>query len=130
MKYRCFPEMRFGSSTSEAWRFTASATTSTVGSIADLSVEGNGDILLLAYSPPPESRCGVVRCNFRGEPTGKIEIKNLPSQFSGFSPARIVSLNNRLYLADLIGLKVVVTDLDGTFKDGYDIFSMLSLKRR
>ena len=100
----------------------------TVGSIADLSIDGNGDILLLAYGPPPESRYAVVRCNFRGEPTGKIEIKNLPPQFSGFSPGRIVSLNNKLYLADLNGLKVVVTDLDGTFKNGYDLFSMLSLK--
>jgi hypothetical protein len=99
-----------------------------VGSIADLSVDSKGDILLLAYGPPPESRYAVVRCNFRGEPTGKIEIKNLPSQFSGFSPGRMVSLNNRLYLADLMGLKVVVTDPDGAFKDGYDIFSMLSLK--
>jgi hypothetical protein len=99
-----------------------------VGSIADLSVDGNGDILLLAYSPPPGSRYAIVRCNYRGEPKGKIEIKDLPARFSGFSPGRIVSRNNRLYLADLSGLKVVVTDPDGVFKDGYDIFSMLSLK--
>jgi hypothetical protein len=100
-----------------------------IGSIVDLSIEGNGDILLLAYSPPPERRYTVVRCNFRGEITGKIEIKNLPSQFSDFSPNRMVSLNNTLYLADLNGLKVVMTGLDGNFKEGYDLFSMLSMKR-
>jgi len=100
-----------------------------VGLIADLSTDSNGDILLLTYTWPPESRMTIVRCNFRGEPTGKIEIKNLPPQFSDFIPNRIVSLNNVLYLADLRGLKAVKTDLDGTFKEGYDIFSMLSLKK-
>lgn len=99
-----------------------------IGSIADLSVDGNGDVLLLAYGAPPKSHYSVVRCNFRGELTGKIEIKNLPSQFSGFSPSRMVFVNNMLYFADLNGLKFVVTDADGAFKHGYDIFSMLSLK--
>ncbi len=100
-----------------------------VGSIADLSVDSDGDILLLAYSPPPESRYAVVRCNFRGEATGRIEIENVPSQFSDFSPGRMVSLRNTIYLVDLRRLKVVTTDLDGAFKDGYDIYAILSLKK-
>jgi len=101
-----------------------------IGTIADLSVDSNGDILLLAYSPPPESLYTVVRCNFRGEVTGKIAIKNLPAQFSGFSPSRLVCLKDRIYLADLYGLKVVIADLEGTFKDGYDLFQMLSLNEK
>jgi len=71
-----------------------------------------------------------VRCNFRGEVTGKIEIKNLPAQFSGFSPSRVVCLKDKIYLADLYGLKIVITGLDGTFKDGYDLPQMLSLDEK
>jgi hypothetical protein len=98
-----------------------------IGTIADLSVDSNGDILLLAYAPPPENLYTVVRCNFRGEVTGRIALKNLPDQFSGFSPSRLVCLKDKIYLADLYGLQVAITDLDGTFEDGYDLFQMLSL---
>ncbi|HUJ90579.1 MAG TPA: hypothetical protein VLX12_10315, partial [Syntrophorhabdales bacterium] len=85
--------------------------------------------LLLTYSLPPESRYAVARCNFRGELKEKIEIRNLPAQFSDFYPSRIVVLNNTLYLADLNRLKVVMTDLNGTFRDGHDLSSILSLKQ-
>lgn len=101
-----------------------------LGYITDLTVNSAGDILMLAYSSPPESAYRIVRCNFRGEPTGKIEIGKLPAAFSGFSPGRLAYRNGSLYLADPAGLKIVVTDEEGKFMKGYDLFALLKLKQK
>ena len=89
----------------------------------DISVESDGHILIL-------SRVGgnfrLTRCNYRGEPQADIEIRNLPKEFTGISPTRLLSRNGKLYLADLIAKKVVVTDADGVFQEGYDIAPLLT----
>jgi hypothetical protein len=100
------------------------------GGVADLAVDRDGNILMLTYSPPPESVCKIVRCNFRGEPTGEVRIKGLPAGFQGLYPNRLIYRDGKLYLAELLGLKVVVTDEEGTFKEGYDLFSLLGLKEK
>jgi len=88
----------------------------------DLSVEMDGHILIL-------SRVGsdfrLTRCNYRGEPQTGIEIKDIPKEFGGISPTRLLSRNGKLYLADLIAKKVVVTDANGVFQEVYDIAPLL-----
>jgi len=98
-----------------------------LGHIVDVAVDEEGDILLLAYK---ESRFGIIRCNFRGEPKSRIELRNLPSGFSDFSPNRMVYQQGNLYLASLMGLKAVVADREGNFKKGYDLFSLLELEEK
>jgi hypothetical protein len=102
-----------------------------LGHIVDVAVDKNGDILLLTYA---RSEGGVVaeiiHCNYRGEPKSKIELKNLPSQFLNYSPNRMVYQNGDLYLASLMGLNIVVTDDQGNFKKGYDLFSLLELEEK
>src|SRR4030067_3038813 len=52
-----------------------------LGYIVDVAVDRNGDILLYSYK---DSKSAIVRCNYRGEPISKNELKNLPPEFSGF----------------------------------------------
>jgi hypothetical protein len=102
-----------------------------LGQIVDLAVDKNGDILLLTYKQTegqPASQ--IIYCNYRGEPKSNIELKNLPSQFSKFSPTRMVYWDGEIYLASLMGLNVVVADDQGNFKKGYDLLSLLELEEK
>jgi sugar lactone lactonase YvrE len=98
-----------------------------LGHIIDIAVDQKGDILLLAYK---ESKGGIVLCNYRGEPKSEIELKDFPPEFSGFAPNRMIYHDGNLYLASLMGLTVVVTDLKGSFKKGYDLFTLLELDEK
>ena len=100
------------------------------GHIVDITLAQDGEILLLTYreTEPGKTLMGIVRCNFRGEPTGKIAIKNLPDKFAKFSPNRMIYHRGDLYLANLSQLKIVLTDSDGGFRKGYDLVPLLGLK--
>lgn len=93
-----------------------------LGAYRDVAVESNGHILLLSYEG---DNFRLTRMNFRGEPQSRIEIVNLPGEFDGFSPIRIISRNGNLYLADLYGKKIAVTDTNGVFQEGYDLAPFL-----
>lgn len=94
-----------------------------IGVLMDLSVENDGHILLLSRVG---SNFRLTRCNYRGEPQAGIEIRGLPKDFAGISPGRLLARNGKLYLADLIAKKVVVTDANGVFQEGYDIAPLLA----
>ena len=102
-----------------------------LGHIVDVAVDKNGDILLLAYKQSEGQPVGeIIQCNYRGEPKSKIELKNIPSQFSKFLPNRMVYQDGNIYLASLMGLNIVVADHQGNFKKGYDLFSLLELEEK
>jgi DNA-binding beta-propeller fold protein YncE len=99
-----------------------------LGSILDGQIEKDGTILLLSFKMEEGApKYFIIRCNFRGEPTSATEIKDIPTKFSDFGPSRMVMRNGNLYLADLNRMKIVVTDISGNFKDGYDIVAILEL---
>jgi hypothetical protein len=99
-----------------------------LGFVRDVTVDGNGDIIVLS------SRDGVgfeiIRSNYRGEPMSTITLKNLPVEFSGFVPNRIVLRGGSFYLASLRQKMVIVTDEMGVFKDGYDLLSFMELSEK
>jgi hypothetical protein len=101
-----------------------------LGSLADLVVESDGNILLLSHRWS-EAKLRVdyeiLRCNYRGEPISKVELRNLPARFSEFVPNRMVLQGENLYLANLSTMMVVVTDTNGLFRDGHDILPLLEL---
>src|SRR5512139_540630 len=57
-----------------------------LGSILDVAVDQKGDILLLCYK---DKEPAIVRCNYRGEPVSRMDLKNFPPEFSGFGPDRM-----------------------------------------
>ena len=102
-----------------------------LGSILDGQVEKDGNMLLLTYVMEENGpKYLITRCNFRGDPKSTIEIKNLPREFSDISPNRLILRGEKLYLADPNKMKVVVTDINGVFKDGYDLAAILELKEQ
>jgi DNA-binding beta-propeller fold protein YncE len=94
--------------------------------IAHLAVDKDGNILLLSYRWEVKGTSySIIRCNFRGEVISRFEPHNLPSEFSGFFPSRIIYREGRLYLVDKSQMKVVVTDMSGAYLDGYDLAALL-----
>lgn len=103
-----------------------------LGSIVDLTLDRDDNILLLSYkwSETIDTGYEITRCNYRGEPKSIIAVKNLPPQYSKFLPNRMVYRQGNLYLASLVTMVVVVTDNDGVFKEVYDILPMLELEEK
>jgi DNA-binding beta-propeller fold protein YncE len=102
-----------------------------LGHIVDVAVDKNGDILLLTYKQSEGVAAGeIIQCNYRGEPKSKIELKNIPSQFSKFLPNRMVYWEGNIYMASFMELDMVVIDDQGNFRKGYDLFSLLELEEK
>jgi hypothetical protein len=98
-----------------------------LGNITDVSVEKNGNILVLSskWDARGGNNISVLRCNYRGELKDTVELKGLPQEFSQLKPNRLVYRNGKIYLADFQTRKIVVTDSNGTFVDGYDVGALL-----
>jgi len=94
--------------------------------ITHLAVDKDGNILLLSYKHDVKGTSySIIRCNFRGEVISRFEPHDLPSDFSGFLPIRIIYREGRLYLVDKNLMKVAVTDMSGAYLDGYDLAALL-----
>lgn len=104
-----------------------------IGSIVDITLDRDGNILLLSnkwLESPNRINYEITLCNYRGEPKSKIEIKNLPSKYSKFFPDRMIYREGDFYFASLSSMVVVVTDVNGTFKEVYDILPLLELEEK
>ncbi len=104
-----------------------------LGSIVDIALDQDGNILLLSYKWSQSTNkldYEITRCNYRGEPKSRIEVKNLPPQRSKFLPNRMIYQEGNLYLASLATMVVIVTDADGSFKEVYDILPLLELEEK
>lgn len=104
-----------------------------LGSIVDLTLDRDGEILLLSYKwsqTTDRIDYEITRCNYRGEPVSRVEMKNLPAQYSKFLPGRLIYREGNLYLVSLITMVVIVTDADGVFKEVYDILPLLELEEK
>jgi hypothetical protein len=100
------------------------------GNLADVSTDRDGNIWLLQYRWSDSAKGNgfeIIRCNFRGDPVEKLEIRNLPAGFSEFYPDRLICRGGDLYLSHSASMRVVVTDINGVFKKSYDILPLLEL---
>ena len=93
------------------------------GLISDVAVEEDGHILLLTYGMG--QKFSIVRSDFRGKPISTVKVQDLPSEFASLSPNRIYYRSGLFYLADFPSRKVVVTDSEGHFKNGYDLSALI-----
>ncbi len=93
-----------------------------LGLVSDVAVQNNGDILVLGAR---SGRTELIRCDYRGEPLSTIELRNLPAEYAGFSPNRVVLHGTSIYLASTDDMKVIVTDNAGVFQKGYDLAGII-----
>lgn len=108
----------------EIYRFSDDGS---LGTVVDVAVKSDGNILVLSRRSRKSS---VILCNFRGEPLSEVEFKNLPLDFSNFSPDRMNYREGRLYLLDEGSMRIAVTDADGLFRNGYDLGSLLDVEEK
>ena len=106
----------------EIYRFSDD---SDIGAAADVAVDKDGNIFVLSFKG---SSAVITLCNFRGEAISRVELKDLPSGLSEFSPNRMIYREGLLYLASLGSMRVLVTDVEGNFKAVYDIASIIGLE--
>jgi len=89
-----------------------------LNSAIDLALKDDGNILVLSRNSSGPS---VFLYNFRGEYLSDLEFKNFPSDFSDFAADRLVYREGLLYLLDSNSMRIVVTDGDCSFRNGYDL---------
>jgi DNA-binding beta-propeller fold protein YncE len=90
--------------------------------VMGVAVDDKGDIFVLS-----SAQNEIIHCNYRGERIAKMELKNLPKEFAGFSPNRIFFRKGLFYLASARSMQVIATDHEGIFKEGYDIAALIRL---
>lgn len=93
-----------------------------LGHIMDVAPEQDGRILLLSSDG---SKTSILRCNYRGDLMETVELKGVPTDIA-LRPQRIVAWKGHIYLADLSGRMIVVTDSQGAFRDSYDVGAYLA----
>jgi len=99
-----------------------------LGTIADLTVFENGNILVLSYRLATESRPGgpqLTRYNYRGDELGELEISGLPADMADFVPNRMISRGGKLYFASSSRCLVAVTGEDGAFEREIDLLESI-----
>lgn len=102
-----------------------------LGIVYDAVADKDGDILVLSYSPSSVGTYSIIRCNYRGDRLGNVDLKNLPKEFSeDFHPSALAYQAGRLYLADQGSMKIVVTDDQGLFERGVDIIAALKIDEK
>lgn len=115
----------FNSSGMEVYRFGEDGA---LGNISAVAVAPGGNIFVLSHRG---NGSAITRCNFRGEPEEKLELKGLPAEFTAnFSPDAILCREKSLYLVDRSAMKVAVTDLAGSFERGDDLGTLLGLDEK
>lgn len=88
----------------------------------------DGDMVILAYGVDGYA---VVRCNFRGEPIRKLTLSGAPAGFlDDFHPGAIALANDKLFLADLRAMTVLVSDLEGKVVASHDLAKLLEVEAR
>jgi DNA-binding beta-propeller fold protein YncE len=98
-----------------------------LGAVREVAPLEDGSVLALRSRA---GKTGLVRCNFRGEPTAEVPIEGLPGMAVGaFDPTRMIYSQGLLYLADLGTTRtVVVADLAaGKVVSKLDIAQVLGL---
>lgn len=107
----------------EVHTFGAEAELQGVRDIAPLDAE-SGDYLVLAMTP--EGRDDLVRCDFRGTPLGRLEIKGIPEEIASvFRPSVLGYFDGKIYLGDAGSARVVTVDVDGNYVSSIDLAPML-----
>lgn len=114
----------FNTSGMEVYRFDYDPT---IGIVSDVAVLSNGQLAMLA-SKGPLTR--LVRCNFRGESLGNIDLSGLPPEFANFSPNRVYSRDGKLYLVSFSAMRIVISDEQGAFIKGVDLARQLDMSEK
>lgn len=88
----------------------------------DLTVDDNGNVYVLFRDFRSE---GIAEYNFRGDMVGRIKIEDVPAEYAAIDPSFLVWRQNRFYLVDVDGLRIVVLGQDGKYQTGYSVMAQV-----
>lgn len=88
----------------------------------DFAVDDEANVYILFRN---FRRDGIPKYNFRGDPAGRIEVRDVPPQFADLKPSIIVCRQNRLYLVEVDTMRIIVLDLEGKYQTGYAALPMV-----
>jgi hypothetical protein len=94
-----------------------------LGSIERLAVLGDGSMILLTRIADVQA---FVHCDYRGELIARWTMSGLPEGFEDFRPDALIYRNQRLYFAEKPRMRVVVTDVDGVYRQSYQIAPLVA----
>jgi DNA-binding beta-propeller fold protein YncE len=98
------------------------------GTIVDLAVRANGDILILSRMGAGEEH-DLLLCDYRGEIVNRSTLPRRIGELP-FAPSRMFLQGERVFLADLGEMLVAETDLAGQLLKSHDLGTHLGLSRR
>jgi hypothetical protein len=101
---------------------------SDLGMILSVAVLDGGDLLVLAAATrgPPV----IWRCNFRGEPKERIELRDVPAKFAAeFWPDTLAFRAGKIFLVQKGEMKVLVADASGRCLAAHDYFHELQFDK-
>ncbi len=88
----------------------------------------NGDILVLSLR---DGKTSIVRCNFRGDREEAFELRGVPEEFASvFGAGAIAYAKGKIYLADLLSMRVLIIDTSGTYLASYDVAALLQVEEK
>jgi len=117
----------FNRSGMEIYRFQHDPTES---KILDLEVDESGDILTLNFDPQASSddrTWWIQRSDYRGELTGRIDVRGLPAAIEHFTPNRMFQVGGQFLLLNTNELQVVTVDAAGGFRKLLDLAELLAI---
>jgi outer membrane protein OmpA-like peptidoglycan-associated protein len=110
----------FNSAGMETFRFGDDGS---LGFVQRVVVLEDGQIIALSKLG---SDIAFLRCDYRGELIARFGLIGLPPAFATFSPDTVVYRNHHLYFAERPAMRVVVTDVDGTYRQSYDLAGLVA----
>jgi hypothetical protein len=94
-----------------------------VGHINRVAVLDEGDIVALSTI---NGATAYLRFDYRGELITRFALSGLPKGLAAFEPDQLLHRKGRLYFAERGSMRVVVTDLDGTYRQSYALAELVS----
>ena len=98
-----------------------------VGAVADIAVLEGGDVVLLSWF---SGKLTLLRCNFRGEPIGRIALHGAPADLGDFVPDRVRAVGGTLYLAASQQMRAVAMSPDGEWLRTYDASGLATGRKK
>ncbi len=96
-----------------------------LGSVRSVAALDDGDLIAFARR---EGRLAIFRCTFRGEFLREIAPRNVPASLSRFAPSVMRYRGGKIYLADMVDMRILVLDAGGEYLASYDVAEKLEGK--
>jgi hypothetical protein len=94
-----------------------------LGQVERLAVLDDGSLIVLSVLNGARV---FLHCDYRGDLIARWAMSGVPDGFEDFTPDALVYRNGRLYFAEKSRMRVVVTDVDGVYRQSYQLAPLVT----